>query len=205
MEEPSVRESRHMEPWGQTRVKPHCPNCTSNPIPLSTINLRDSPFFQIVNYVRSIRLIYDSRERVSWFGLSRQLLMRHYRKRFTISRVRSTEARDRALKTRRYRTGEDGRDESAPLSSYRNSPAGRALKAEHLAEQWQRQDGTCPVCWTRMRLDDCRFKMIRWDRDLNPVNPVVHKRCWKSAQNAHNAAGPGAGPSTNPQEEECAG
>lgn len=57
---------------------------------------------------------------------------------------------------------------------------GRAVKAEDIQMQWQRQNGMCEVCGTRIPLEDARFRDAQFVR--GKVNPVVHKGCVQGAR-----------------------
>jgi len=92
-------------------------------------------------------------------------VMRAVRVRFTPSRARSGATRARAIKS------------LEGVQSYRNSPAGRALKAEEIQRQWQLQSGICPECNQRIPLTDARFKNLKVTKTEISVNPVIHKRC----------------------------
>jgi len=97
--------------------------------------------------------------------------VRAHRKRFTTSRARRSDIRDRAIKVR------EG------VAAYRNSMAGRAVKAEQLAEQWKAQNHLCADCGGGMELGDCKFKDRKWDKGA--TNVVIHKRaCTRSGTGA---------------------
>jgi len=103
--------------------------------------------------------------------------MRAFRKRFTQSRARSTGQRERAVKT------------LEGVSAFRNSIAGRGVKAERLAAQWQLQHHLCDRCHVEMSLGECKFRDRKWERDA--VNPAVHKnlsKCTKGAEHANEFA-----------------
>ena len=86
---------------------------------------------------------------------------RAHRVRFTVPRARMNPQRARATKT------------LEGVTSYRHSMAGRAARAEQLAEQWQRQNGLCHRCRQRVGLGAAKFANARFN--IGEVNHVVHK------------------------------
>ena len=91
--------------------------------------------------------------------------MRATRVRFTTPRTRSSATRARAVKS------------VEGVKSFRNSPAGRALKAEEIQHQWQLQSGLCGECNQRLPIGDAKFKFTKFSGIESSCNPVVHKRC----------------------------
>jgi len=89
--------------------------------------------------------------------------VRAHRKRFTTPKARSNAQRVRAIKS------------LEGVQSYRHSAAGRALRAEQLGEQWQKQSGVCPRCSMRLALGDAKFENKQFERDAG--NRAIHKRC----------------------------
>jgi hypothetical protein len=89
--------------------------------------------------------------------------MRYHRVRYTRPRTRHDPARTRAIKSL------DGQ------SQFRHSAVGRMVKAELIADQYQRQGGECSVCGARMALGDVDFVVKVFAKGTVP--PVAHKAC----------------------------
>jgi len=90
---------------------------------------------------------------------------RAHRVRFTAPRRRVDTRRDRAVKV------------LEGVASYRHSLAGRAVRAEDIAEQRQRQDGLCHNCGQALSLSNAKFTSRTFA--AGETNFVVHKHCPK--------------------------